>query len=834
MPQIKMKYGIDLGTTNSAICRMESGEPVIKKTDTLKDTLPSCVAFTRKRVVKVGDSAYNDLRQDKARATKKFDEGKKENVFIEFKRTMGLDKVYYSSNMGEGYSSEQLSAEVLKTLKSFITDEVLDAAVITVPAKFKADQIAATKRAAQLAGIKHSELLQEPIAAAMAYGLTAEQKNGNLLVFDFGGGTFDAALLSVDDGIMQVKDTEGDNYLGGKNLDYAIVDEILIPHLEQNFSIEEILADKTKKNILREAVKFYAEQAKNQLSFNEKADITSQLDEFGDDDNGEPMELDLVITQSDLEEVLRPIFQKSINITKQLLKRNNLSGSDITNLILVGGPTHSPILRQMLKDQVTNNINTSVDPMTAVASGAALYAAGRIYDSENELKQGTLALDVQYPSSTVNDFEFVSVRIVPEECKGSIPSPVYVEFSRDGWSSGKVCINDMGDVIECQLRKGRANAFSIIAYSDQGDVVPCFPAEFTIMQGMVVGDAVLPFNIGIEAFSADKEKDVFVPIPGLEKNKSIPAIGQKNDFFKTPKNIRPGMDADRLVIPIYLGEYGAAGTSATYNDHVTDIVITGNDVPRLVPADSIVNLTIKIDASQLMTVEIEFVAIRESIEKKLEIKARAAVTEADLNKAMRQANSLLNELRSAGFASQEELNKSEDLLNDVDARFESEKSSDDGRMHLLADIRKACLSMEELTNKYEWNSLERELVHEFDRLEKANNELGNEYDSEVAALKRQVNQDIHQKDASSAKGTLKDITQVFVSVTLIYQLINFIREFSNHFDSVRWKDRSRARQLLSEGMDCINSGRPTTDKLHPIVVAIIDCMADEDREKLKF
>ena len=177
MAQVKMKYGIDLGTTNSAICKMESGEPTIKKTDTLKDTLPSCVSFTKKQIVKVGDSAYNDLRQDKSRATKKWS-NQNENVFLEFKRTMGLDTQYDSSYMGRAFNSEELSAEVLKTLKSFIGDETINAAVITIPAKFKADQIAATKRAAKLAGIEHCELLQEPIAASMAYGLTTDKKDG--------------------------------------------------------------------------------------------------------------------------------------------------------------------------------------------------------------------------------------------------------------------------------------------------------------------------------------------------------------------------------------------------------------------------------------------------------------------------------------------------------------------------------------------------------------------------------------------------------------------------------------------------------------------------------
>ena len=203
------------------------------------DILPSCVSFSKKKVERAGQTAYNCLRSDRSAATKKWIK-LDENVFIEFKRDMGTDKNWFSSYMGVTLSPEQLSAEILKTLKSFIGDENVSAAVITIPAKFKADQIAATKRAAHLAGIQHCELLQEPIAASMAYGLSAANKNGQWLVFDFGGGTFDAALIKVEDGIMQVKDTEGDNYLGGKNLDYAIVDNIIIPYLQENFVINAI------------------------------------------------------------------------------------------------------------------------------------------------------------------------------------------------------------------------------------------------------------------------------------------------------------------------------------------------------------------------------------------------------------------------------------------------------------------------------------------------------------------------------------------------------------------------------------------------------------------
>ena len=774
MAQVKMRYGIDLGTTNSAICRMENGEPVVKKTDTQKDTLPSCVSFTKKKVTRVGDGAYNDLRQDKSRATKSWSIGSN-NVFLEFKRTMGLDTAYESSNMGHSFSSEELSAEVLKTLKSFIGDDKIDSAVITIPAMFKADQIAATKRAAQLAGIEHCELLQEPIAASMAYGLSAAKKGGNWLVFDFGGGTFDAALLKVEDGIMQVKDTSGNNYLGGKNLDYAIVDNIIIPYLQENFSIDRILGDETKRQILRDAMKFHAEQAKNQLSFKDKYDITSQLDEFGEDDEGNEIELDMVITQEQIEAVVSPIFQKAIDICKKLLERNNITGANLDSLILVGGPTYSPVLRSMLRKQVTPNVDTSIDPMTAVAKGAALFASGIDSEVQQKIESGTVALDLSYQSNSVENVEFVSVRLLKEECTGDIPAKLFIEFVRNdkGWSSGKVELNEIGDVVECQLMEGKSNAFTLVVYDEKGSVLPCFPNEVNIMQGIVIGSAVLPYNIGIEVHDGLRSKDVFTPLKGLEKNQPIPAVGVRNGL-KTPSNLRPGMECDELLIPIYQGESNSEGTSAIYNDHVFDVIITGDDVPALVPENSDVDITIKLDRSQLMTVEVTFPVIGETIEKAIDVKQRHGVNEMELEKRLREAKSKLNALNAANGVSAEETKEAQSLIQDVSSRFDGEKSSEDGKMHLLADLRRAFLSMEEVEGKHEWEAIESELRSEYDKLEKANNDLGNKYDSQVAEVRNQVDQAIRKKDVVVGRQVLEVVEQLFVAVTYIYQLIDTI------------------------------------------------------------
>lgn len=824
MVTIKMKYGIDLGTTNSAICRMENGEPKIIKTNTQQEILPSCVAITTRGVVRVGKAAVEQLGKGEEPAR---------NVFFEFKRTMGLDTAYHSSYVDKDYSSEELSSEVLKTLKSFVLDEQnIDSAIITIPAKFKTDQIAATKRAATLAGITQCELLQEPIAASMAYGLSTSNQNGNWLVFDFGGGTFDAAIVRVEDGIMQVVDTEGDNYLGGKNLDYAIIDQIFIPRLRNQYALDDLMSDSNSADALRGKLKAKAELFKNELSFQKVYQDTDEFYNLGEDDNGEEMMFDFAMSQDELAAIFAPIFQKAIDICKALIARNNLTGK-LDTLILVGGPTYSPVLRQMLREQITPNVDTSIDPMTAVARGAALYASGIDCESTVEVASGTIALDVNYESNSVETLEFVTVKLLPKDCTGSVPSKLYVELTRGdkAWSSGKVEINDLGDVIECQLVEGKSNSFSIVAYDETGATLPCFPNEITIIQGTKIGNAVLPYHIGIEVRDTDLHKDVFMPLTGLEKNQQIPAVGVRNGL-KTPKQIRPGNITDKLVIPIYLGEHNVEGSSAIYNDHVFDVVITGDDVPALIPANSDIDITIKVDRSQLLRLEATFPVIGETIEKDIEIGQRSVEEQRDeLLSRYREAMRKLEDLKTDGIATDNELNEAESLMNDVSSRIDNEKSSDDGMMHLLADLRRAFLAMERVEKNHEWDVLDKELREEFEKLEMANNELGHKYDNEVAALRKLTDEAIRQKDVQYGRKVLGDIRHVFVQVTMIYQLISFVRHHHQTFNTHNWNDPGRARALLNQAMTMAQSD-PSVEKLHPLVCDIIALLPDGDKIKL--
>lgn len=826
MARIKIDYGIDLGTTNSAICRMEKGEPVVIKTDVLKDTMPSCLSVNKKGSIKAGDSAYNTMKQDKRRATKSWHQ-EASNTYIEFKRTMGTDTKYPCSNLNKNFTSEELSSEVLKALKSFVTDETINSAVITVPAKFTVNQKTATIEAAKMAGLKRCELLQEPIAASMAYGLTADEKNGLWMVFDFGGGTFDAALLKVEDGIMQVFDTEGDNYLGGKNLDYAIVDGIIIPYLQENYCINGYLEDEEKKQVLRDAMKTYAEEAKNQLSFKDHEDIISNLGELEEDENGEEIELDLTITQAGAFNMMRPYFQKAVDICKSLLQRNNLSGSQISKLILVGGPTHSPLIRQMLKEQITPNVDTSIDPMTAVATGAALFAS--TLDNEvgdDEIKVGTLRFELGYVSTSVETTELVSIKLG----KGSSLSKVWVEFVRadKAWSSGKTEVDFVGNVIETNLVEGKPNFFNIMAYDGNGNSIPCFPSEITIIQGAKPCAAPLPYNIGIAIWSENKKRGVFKMAKGLEKNKPLPVVGIVNDL-KTSKQLRPGIEADILTIPIYQTDdfAEAEGKTASLYEYVADVMITGDDVDCLIPADSSVDVTLKVDSSEQMKVEVHFLATDITIEKELDTSKKQSIEDAD-----REIRKGLSDAQSSIARLEEDNVPITDLRAEIETVKEEYANSSEKKM-VLQHLKEVLRKIENLDCGTEWQRLEKELREEFDRLERAQQDLGNDKTSQlVGQLRTQTDNVIRAKDIKMGRDTLEQVKTLFVHLTMVYQCIGLIRDCHERFGNISWKDSARARQLINRGMEEINA-QPTAEKLHPIACSLIDLMPDGEIMKNK-
>ena len=828
MARIKIDYGIDLGTTNSAICRMENGQPVIKKIEVTDDTMPSCVFFNRRGGTVVGASAYRSMKSDKKAATKSWTV-EDSNAYVEFKRTMGTDKVYHSKNMETkslkaDYSSEELSSEVLKALKSYVTDETFRSVVITVPAKFTVNQKTATMQAAKLAGFEHCELLQEPIAASMAYGLSSDQKNGYWMVFDFGGGTFDAALLKIEDGIMQVFDTEGDNYLGGKNLDYAIVDNIIIPYLKENYAIDSILADNQRKEVLRDAMKTYAEELKNKLSFQEKEDIISNLGELGEDDEGEELELDLTVTQEQVFDAMRPLFQKAVDICKKLLEKNNMRGTQLDKVILVGGPTHSPLIRKMLKEQISENVDTSIDPMTAVASGAALYAStldAEVKDSD--ISVGTIRLNVGYESTSVETKEWVSVQLDKIATGANCPEKVYVELvsSDKAWASGKVEIDENGNVIEASLAEGKANSFSVLAYDEQGTALECFPNEITIIQGSKVGAAPLPYFIGIEIWNEDKKKLVFEPIEGLEKNKPLPAVGNLNGS-KTSSQLRPGNASDKVVIPIYQAEEVEQGVSSKLYEYVADVVIDGSDIDTLITEGSIVDLTIKANSSEMMVVEAYFPSVDITVSKEVNTTKKEVLEKAAnvINENFIEADRVLNKLQKDGVDVSELRVKLEEIR--------VEHSNNTETKMVLQHQKEVMREIEKLDSGSEFDRVEKELKHVFKMTEEDQKKYGTFQTGQILdQLRPMVDEAIAKNDLKMAKELLDQVRALDYKLALVEYFVAWILGWNKRFESIQWKDKVRARQLINTAISIINDS-PTAEKLEPYVDQLFDLLPPSD------
>ncbi|GHS93643.1 hypothetical protein FACS1894207_0410 [Bacteroidia bacterium] len=833
----KIDYGIDLGTTNSAIARMENGTPTIKKSDTLKDTIPSCVHFNKKGNILVGDPAFNVMKNDNTRALKTFEAGKT-NTYFEFKRTMGTTHKYESSNMEKDFSSEELSAEILKKLKSIVQDENISSIVITVPAKFLNPQKEATIKAAELAGFKQIELLQEPVAAATAYGLTAKDKDSYWLVFDFGGGTFDAAIIKSEEGILTVKDTEGDNWLGGKNLDEAIVDQIMIPYLQKNYAINTILEDTEKREILRNAAKFFAEEAKIQLSFSDTYNILSNLGDLPfADENGKEPEIDITVTQKDMETILSPIFQKAIDITKELLQRNNLTSNDLGALIPVGGPTHSPVLRQMLKKQITDKIDTSIDPMTVVAKGAALFASTiSVSEAVKEASRDKtkLQLEINYEATSVETKEWININILKEKTIGAIPDVIYADVVRgdNAWSSGKTQIGKKAALMEVLLQEGCSNSFTVNVYDEQGNKLECQPNQFSILQG--IGDldrmSVLPYNIGIGKWFEAEEKDLFQPVSGLEKNKKLPATGVINGL-KTRSTIHQGIAEDIILIPIYQGDYNAEGTNPVFYNWITDVIISGENLPALLPEGSEVNITIKVDRSEQMQFSAYFPLIDHTKKLKIQIKQTEPPTEKHLTTEIAKAKQSANSVNATDIL---------EKLNVLEQQLKNERGSADGKMKILNSMRKELLKLDDAEKTAAWPKLEQELKAVFRELENLIIQIKENGDShyfnmskietEYQEYKKKTELIIKDKNQKEARELIGEINND-KSILLIYLLPEkFIQSFNIQFNIINWKDSEKAKYLINHGF--INA-RSNYDrrKLADIIFAIYQEMKNPNEFK---
>lgn len=352
--------GIDLGTSNSAASVMIGGKPTIiqaaEGTSVGGKAFPSYVAFTKDGQLLVGEPARRQMVTNP------------EGTVIAAKRKMGTDfkfKVY-----GKEYTPQQISSFILQKIKrdsEAYVGETVDKAVITVPAYFNDNQRQATKDAGEIAGLEVVRIINEPTAASLAYGLDKVNKDLKIMVFDLGGGTLDVTIMEMGGGVFQVKSTSGDTQLGGTDMDNLVVEYII--HEFQNQNSIDVHNDKAAMMRIKEA----AEKAKIELSNVMTTEVNLPFLSY--DQSTGPKNLVMTLSRSKLEELLRPIIEKCKGPMLQAIEDAKIKPADIDKIILIGGPTRMPIVRQFISNVMGKEPERGIDPMEAVAMGAAIQGA---------------------------------------------------------------------------------------------------------------------------------------------------------------------------------------------------------------------------------------------------------------------------------------------------------------------------------------------------------------------------------------------------------------------------------------------------------------------------
>lgn len=587
-----INFGIDLGTTNSSIAKFVKGDVEVFKNpmETGNGTLPSVVYYKKDKIV-IGNSAKTYLERDS------------KNVFSIFKRKMGTTESYKVNSIDQIKTPIELSSEILKELKGFVqSGEQVDAAVITIPASFDSIQSNATKEAGILAGFKQVVLLQEPIAASLAYANKRKEKelgNGQWLVYDLGGGTFDVALIKIKDGEMKVLDHEGDNFLGGADFDNLIVENLIIPFLNSKFKFDnlenELKSLSGKRNALYYKLLHLAEKAKITLSAKTSAEI--ELRDFSDD-NDEEIDISLEITRSEYENLIKDSVDKTIEMIKKILVRNSLKSSDIQFTLMVGGSTYSPYVRKRVEEILQIPINCDIDPTTAISIGAAYYAGTKvkILDQTNTITS-TYGISVRpyCPPASKFDEETLTVRI-----DGNIEGLFYRVTREDkGFDTGlKKLTSRVSEDIP--LVKDSYNFFKFTVYDSQNNIIDTGAELIGVSQGkyIMVGQP-LPNDICVE-IDADLGYDIVETKLTMyfQKNTILPQ--KRTKTFTLNKTIIKDSD-EKIIINVLEGsEYNLPAS----NQIIGYLEISGNKVSRDIVKGAEIEITLEMSESRELKVTV--------------------------------------------------------------------------------------------------------------------------------------------------------------------------------------------------------------------------------------
>ncbi|WP_312082819.1 Hsp70 family protein [Brevundimonas sp.] len=429
-----MYLGIDLGTSNSAVVGYDGETLRVFKTAEGADVLPTALFINPQGRQFVGKRAYEQAALNP------------DNVALGFKRLMGTSTPLTFAAAASSLTPEAASAEILRTLLAQAELEAggerVRGTVITMPAAFNQMQTEATLRAAELAGVRPLALLHEPIAAAMGSMASSRSKDGQFLVYDLGGGTFDAALVQSAGGVVNVVANEGINMLGGRDHDRALLAEIVLPWLERTFDLgPDYQLNPTFARMLRR-IQLRLEEAKIELTTRDLTQLFIGDEELRiQDRSGADIYVDVEINRARLEDLVSEDINRSIDLCARMIRENGYRPEDIDRVVLIGGPSKMPIVRSRVPEALGIAVDLSTDPMTAVARGAAIYAESREWGDARSTRKASRATEVagagvrfDFPARTSEE----SARLRISGCTGH---RIRIDAA-DGWTSGEIEVAD--------------------------------------------------------------------------------------------------------------------------------------------------------------------------------------------------------------------------------------------------------------------------------------------------------------------------------------------------------------------------------------------------------
>lgn len=539
-----MYLGIDLGTSNSAVVGHIDGATRLFKTSDGTDVLPSVIYLDKRGHRFIGKSAYDRLLSAP------------QNVAQGFKRSMGTKNPI--SFAGQTWTPVECSAEIIKALIGQAMTEAgnqeVEGVVITTPAAFNQMQSEDTIAAARLAGLEKVSLLQEPVAAALAAIAHSKQKDGVFLVYDLGGGTFDLALVMSTAGVVNVIAHEGINMLGGRDFDRIIFDSIVRPWLTQTFNLPADFQRSDKYSHLADVCRHAAEKAKIQLSASSTASIFATEDEVrATDEDGEEIYISIDLTREQMTDLIKDRIDDSITLCRKIITANGYKNDDISKIVPIGGPSKMPIIRDMLEACLAIEVESGLDPMTAVATGAAIFAESREWAGESSVQKsgkqreavtGSVSLALDFKSRVAS--EAAKVRLKPA---ADMPTGHEVEIlDEEGSSTGRIPI-DGPLSINVNVRKNGENRFKVTVFDQQGKPVEDASREIVITRAEASAASVpMTYTLAV------KIQHGFV---GYERNKlevlvkkgtALPAQGKQT--FRTGKTLVGGED-DFIAVEFY-------------------------------------------------------------------------------------------------------------------------------------------------------------------------------------------------------------------------------------------------------------------------------------------